>query len=265
MLLKFHKYQGNGNDFIIIDNRKQSFPVINDVLIRTLCDRNFGIGADGLMLLERSADYDFHMIYFNSDGKEGSMCGNGGRCMVHFARELAIVKDTANFSGIDGIHEASFDDGGLVHLKMQDVDKIESDGPAYILDTGSPHYVMFEDSIAGMDVVKAGRMIRFSDRYKDKGINVNFVQRALDHIIIRTYERGVENETLACGTGTVAAALASVIDSHSKDVSIKAETRGGLLEVRFRHKGRLSFSDIWLIGPAKHVFEGIVDTDDIAG
>ncbi len=265
MILKFHKYQGNGNDFIIIDNRKQSFPVIDDVLIRTLCDRNFGIGGDGLMLLERSADYDFHMIYFNSDGKEGSMCGNGGRCMVHFARKLGIIKNSAVFSGTDGIHEASIDDGGLVHLKMQDVDKIESDGLAYILDTGSPHYVLFVESITEMDVVEAGRKIRFSDHYKDNGINVNFVKRAGDHIIIRTYERGVENETLACGTGTVASAIASVIESPRQDANIIAETRGGMLEVRFRRRGRVSFSDIWLIGPAKHVFEGIVDTDDITG
>ena len=265
MVLKFSKYHGNGNDFIIIDNRRQIFPDNSQALINRLCNRNFGVGADGLMLLEESGDFDFHMIYFNSDGREGSMCGNGGRCIVHFARELAIVKDTAIFSGIDGIHEASFDDRGLVHLKMQDVDKIEKDGMAFILDTGSPHYVIFADSIAGMDVVKAGRMIRFSDRYKENGINVNFVQRASDHILIRTYERGVENETLACGTGSVAAALASVIDSPSKGESIKTETRGGMLEVRFRRTGRLSFSDIWLTGPAKHVFEGIVDTDDIAG
>ena len=262
MVLKFSKYQGNGNDFIIIDNRRQIFPDNSQTLINRLCNRNFGVGADGLMLLEKSGDFDFHMIYFNSDGKEGSMCGNGGRCMVHFARKLAIVKDTAIFSGIDGMHEASFDERGLVHLKMQDVDKIQSDGPAYILDTGSPHYVLFADRIADMDVVKAGRMIRFSDRYKDKGINVNFAERGRDHILIRTYERGVENETLACGTGSVAAALASVIDSPSKVESIKTKTRGGMLEVRFRRTGKLSFSDIWLIGPAKHVFEGIADTDD---
>ena len=212
-----------------------------------------------MMLLEDKPGYDFHMRYFNSDGREASMCGNGGRCIVHFARELGITDFTAKFSGIDGVHKAKIDDRGLVHLKMQEVDQVNKDGEAYVLNTGSPHYILFTDDISGIDVVKTGRAIRNSKLYKEEGINVNFVEPAGDIIRIRTYERGVENETLACGTGSVAAALTAVIEKGMISNPVKIETKGGVLEVSFRQTGRTTFRDIWLTGPAKMVFTGIID------
>ncbi len=263
MQLNFYKYHGNGNDFIVIDNRRHIFTANNQILIKNLCDRNFGIGADGLMLLEDNPGHDFHMLYFNSDGREGSMCGNGGRCIVHFARELGIIDDTAIFSGIDGKHAARIDNVGLVHLKMQDVSKIEKDGQAYILNTGSPHYILFIDNIDQIDAVKAGRQIRYSEQFRNEGINVNFVEPADNKIRIRTYERGVENETLACGTGSVAAALCAVIEKELYSNNIKIDTRGGLLEINFRRTGKTAFTDIWLTGPAKLVFEGKIDIDTL--
>ena len=259
MTLKFSKYHGNGNDFIIIDNRVNIFPKEEHTLIRTLCDRNFGIGADGLMLLEEQAGYDFRMIYYNSDGHEGSMCGNGGRCLVKFAKTIGVIADSAIFAGIDGIHEATIDNSGFIRLKMQDVDKTERDGDAWIIDTGSPHYVIFTDDIEAVNVVGKGRQIRYGEQYKQKGINVNFVEKTGKSIRIRTYERGVENETLSCGTGSVAAALAYGYGNNSREGSVTVETRGGPLEVSYKRTGKSSFSEIWLNGPATHVFDGTVN------
>ncbi len=258
MTLKFSKYHGNGNDFIIIDNRKNIFPEQDHSFIRKLCDRNFGIGADGLMLLEEQSGYDFRMVYYNSDGREGSMCGNGGRCLVKFAKTLGIIIDSAIFAGIDGIHEAVIDKSGIIRLKMQDVYKTERDDNAYIIDTGSPHYVIFTDDIDAVNVVEKGRHIRYGEQYKQKGINVNFVERTGESIRIRTYERGVENETLSCGTGSVAAALAHVCDNNSREGSVTIETRGGPLEVSYK-RDKSSFSEIWLTGPATHVFDGKIN------
>jgi diaminopimelate epimerase len=263
MKLEFCKYQGNGNDFIIIDNRIRTFPVNDQVLIKTLCDRNFGIGADGLMLLDEISGFDFRMIYYNSDGIEGSMCGNGGRCIVHYANKLGIIDKTASFSGIDGPHKAIIDAKGLVHLKMQDVEGFEKDGPAYVFNTGSPHYILYSDNIDTVDVVRTGREIRNSLKYAGQGINVNFVQLTAKGLRIRTYERGVENETLACGTGSVAAALSLVPESGFSGSSVQVDTRGGKLEVSFSHSAISSFTDIWLTGPAKYVFKGKVDTSRI--
>lgn len=263
MLFYFYKYHGNGNDFIIADNRNHSFPKANQALIKKLCDRNFGIGADGLMLLEDEKGYDFHMRYFNSDGREGSMCGNGGRCIVHFARELGIIEITAKFSGVDGPHKAKIDDRGMVHLKMLDVEQIIKDREAYILNTGSPHYIVFIDNVSGVNVVEEGREIRNRRQFKQEGINVNFAEPAGDMIRIRTYERGVEDETMACGTGSVAVALCSVIESGLNRNTVMIETKGGLLEVRFRQTGRTTFRDIWLTGPAKLVFKGSINTDNL--
>jgi diaminopimelate epimerase len=265
MQLIFYKYHGTGNDFIVIDNRSRIFPLEDNTLIRALCNRNFGIGADGLMLLEEMDGYDFQMLYFNSDGRPGSMCGNGGRCIVHFARQLGIIGGTANFSGTDGPHEAHIDDTGTVQLKMQDVSDIEKDDKAFILNTGSPHYVIYTGDLEQIDTVKKGREIRYSEKYKNHGINVNFVQITDSGIRIRTYERGVENETLACGTGSVAAALSLVAETGFKGNRVKIETMGGDLEVAFRQKGESSFTDIWLIGPAKFVYEGKVETGIFSG
>jgi diaminopimelate epimerase len=262
MLLDFYKYHGNGNDFIIMDNRRNFFPVNDHALVKALCNRNFGIGADGLMLLNEKEGYDFHMIYFNSDGREGSLCGNGGRCMVHFARELGLIDRSAIFSGADGPHMAKID-GDVVELKMQDVPKIERDGAAYIINTGSPHYIEFVDDVEDTDVLKKGREIRYSDKYMASGINVNFVQDGKERIRVRTYERGVENETLACGTGSVAAVLSAALEGKISGNSAQIETRGGLLDVSFRRDDNNSFTDIWLKGPAKLVFHGTTDTRNL--
>lgn len=259
MQFSFYKYHGSGNDFIVADNRRQSFPTSNHSLIKKICDRNFGIGSDGMMLLEDKPGYDFHMRYFNSDGMEGSMCGNGGRCIVHFARELGIIQSIAKFSGVDGGHKAIIDERGLVHLEMQNVDKINKDGKAYILDTGSPHYILFSENISGLDVLKKGRAIRNSKLYKKEGINVNFVEPAGNFFRIRTYERGVEDETLACGTGSVAAALCIAVEKGISSTPVNIETKGGMLEVDFRQTGKTSFRNIWLTGPAKLVFTGNIE------
>ncbi|TVR74764.1 MAG: diaminopimelate epimerase [Marinilabiliales bacterium] len=260
MELKFSKYHGNGNDFIIIDNRSGRFPTEDEVLISRLCNRYFGIGGDGLILLEVREDYDFHMRYFNSDGREATMCGNGGRCLVHFANRLGLTGQDAHFSGIDGPHHARIGENELVHLRMQDVSGIEKVGNAFVLNTGSPHYVVFVADPDNCDVVAEGRKIRYSGNFGERGINVNFVGYDNNAIRVRTYERGVENETLSCGTGSVAAAICSRLDSDLPDHTVEVRSPGGSLEVSFRRKDRLSFTDIWLTGPAKQVFDGRTDT-----
>ena len=262
MKLSFFKYQGTGNDFIIADNRDGSFPYGNSLLIKKLCDRNFGIGGDGMILLENIPGYDFHMRYFNSDGIEGSLCGNGGRCIVRFARETGIIDDKASFSANDGGHHAIIVAGDHVSLRLHDVKDIETDGKAYIINTGSPHYVLFSVNIDSIDVVGEGKKIRYGRKYGEKGINVNFAEKTVNRILIRTYERGVENETLACGTGSVAAAVCAVAGSEDGKKTVQVQTRGGLLEVTFEKTGE-SFSNIWLTGPAKMVYRGTVDTDNI--
>ncbi len=263
MRLDFFKYQGNGNDFVVIDNRSNTFPAGDIDLISSLCNRNFGIGGDGLMLLEKKDGYDFHMRYFNSDGREATMCGNGGRCMVHFANRLGLVKRTAFFSGIDGRHEALILEKQTIRLGMKDVKAIKKDGDAFVMDTGSPHYVVFTDDIEDLDVAGRGREIRYSDKYRPEGINVNFVRILKNAIQIRTYERGVEAETLACGTGSVAAAIGSRLESPLPDHTVEVRTSGGMLEVRFKASGNSLFTDIWLTGPAQFVFEGTIDTSNL--
>jgi diaminopimelate epimerase len=257
MKLSFYKYEGNGNDFVIIDNRDGKLKANNHKLWEKLCDRRFGIGADGLMLLQNKKGYDFEMVYFNSDGRESSMCGNGGRCITHFAKELGIIKgNKAYFIAIDGRHEATIK-GEVVKLKMKDVDKIKSDTKSCVLNTGSPHYVAFVDDVIHTDVVQKGRSIRNSAGFKKEGINVNFVEVRKKGIpLLRTYERGVENETLACGTGTVAAALvlAEKNKSTAKD-HCDIQTMGGKLKVWF-NKDKDGFKDVWLEGPVKMVYTG---------
>jgi diaminopimelate epimerase len=239
--LSFYKYQGTGNDFIMIDNRAQIFNKDN-FLISRLCDRKFGIGADGLILLEKHPECDFEMIYFNPDGSQ-SLCGNGSRCAVKFAHKLGIISDQTLFKAIDGFHEA-FILNNLVHLKMSDVNEITFLDPDVFINTGSPHHISFKKNLADVDVLKEGRNIRYSNRYNQNGTNVNFVDLHDDNSIsIRTYERGVESETLSCGTGAVAASLA-------------AATLGGELQVSFKKVDEQKFEDIFLIGPAELVFTG---------
>ena len=260
MKIHFQKYQGTGNDFIIIDNRDNHIAQLDTDSIKLLCDRRFGIGADGLMLLNQKAPYDFEMKYFNADGRESSMCGNGGRCLVKFAYSLGIHKSRYHFMAIDGEHEAEIDDNGTVRLKMKDVKKVVEIYGDYILNTGSPHYVKLVHEVMQCDVVKKGRDIRNSSDFEKEGINVNFVEQTEpDEITVRTYERGVEDETLSCGTGVTASALVLYHnDVGFNDVTVN--TRGGRLTVEYDRMADGSFENIWLCGPADKVFEGDVET-----
>src|SRR5690554_3538802 len=198
----FYKYQGAGNDFIIIDNRDLKFTENNPNKIAQLCDRRFGIGADGLMLLQNSTESDFEMVYYNADGNIGSMCGNGGRCIVAFAKDLGMISTSTSFLAADGFHDASINQAdNWVSLKMNDVNNIDADGDNYVLNTGSPHYVKIVNNLKNLDVATEGALIRNQDTYRDAGINVNFASTEGDGYFVRTFERGVEGETLACGTG----------------------------------------------------------------
>jgi len=254
MEIKFYKYQGTGNDFVILNNRDGGYSTITEDQVKLLCDRKFGIGADGLMLLETIEGFDFRMKYFNADGKEGSMCGNGGRCLVQFAKDMGISSSHYHFLAVDGPHEAQVDSKGLVRLKMQDVNAIASDGADKVLDTGSPHYIIFMDDLNHLDVFTEGRKIRYNNQYREKGINVNFVFRDNDGIRVRTYERGVENETLSCGTGVTASAIAASDGMGQQHVFINVE--GGKLEVAFNRLDEQHCNNIWLIGHATFVFSG---------
>jgi len=253
MKIKFHKYEGAGNDFIIIDNRNRQFDTTNYKLIERLCNRKKGIGANGLILLQLVEGYDFEMVYFNADGHVGSMCGNGGRCIVDFAKQLNIFDEDCHFLACDGAHQASWNES-LVSLMMQDVKSIEKGSDFLFLDTGSPHYVKFVDNLMDLDVKAEGRKIRFNDRFKAEGTNVNFVEIKGDGLYLRTYERGVEDETLACGTGVVASVLSAFELSYIelKEVNVKAV--GGNLKVCFEKNHY--YTAINLIGSYRCVFKG---------
>src|SRR5690554_1557858 len=231
----FHKYQGAGNDFIIIDNRNLKFAENNPQKIAQLCNRRFGIGADGLMLLQSSKGSDFEMVYYNADGNIGSMCGNGGRCIVAFAMNQGIISDSTNFLAVDGIHKATIDHAGTwVSLKMNDVNNIHCDGDAYVLDTGSPHYVKIVSNLETLDVDTEGASIRNQDTYRQAGINVNFVSPESNGYFVRTFERGVEGETLACGTGVTATALAMARHNQQQgEIETPIRALGGNLLIRF--------------------------------
>ena len=259
MQLKFSKYQGTGNDFILIDNRDNIIPSPNKKLIEQICHRRFGIGADGFMLLEKDENYDFRMRYFNSDGNEGSMCGNGGRCIVAFAYHLGIIKNSAKFIAVDGEHEAKvevFEEYTKISLKMIDVTGIETGDDYYYMDTGSPHYVKFIKKHSGFDTYKNGKAIRYNNRFTYEGTNVNFVSFADDRIQVSTYERGVEDETFSCGTGVVASAISAGFRTNANQ--FKIVTKGGNLEVLFNKINDQNITDIWLIGPAQKVFDGVI-------
>lgn len=259
MLLTFYKYQGTGNDFIMVDNRLDSFPKENTQLIEQLCDRRFGIGADGLILLENHTTYHFKMVYFNSDGNESSMCGNGGRCLVAFAKQLGIIEATAEFEAVDGYHYAKIIGDDLVSLQMKDVDRIAVHQDYSFLNTGSPHHVQLVSNLKNLDVKTEGAKIRYSDLYGKAGSNINFVHQLENDIFaVRTYERGVEDETLSCGTGATAVAIAMHHVGKTKSNSIDLQVEGGKLSVQFKENNGV-YSDVFLVGPATFVFEGTID------
>jgi diaminopimelate epimerase len=234
------------------------FDALSQDLIAKMCDRRFGIGADGLMLLQYTKKFDFEMLYYNADGREGSMCGNGGRCIVAFARDLGIITKEADFLAVDGAHRAQIDND-QVNLGMIDVNAVVRNGADFVLNTGSPHYVKVVDDLANYAVFKEGSAIRNNDTYRKEGINVNFVEREADGYFVRTFERGVEDETLACGTGATAAAIAMAIqDGKFGDVEIPIRVVGGQLYISFHREGDI-FSNVQLKGPAKFVFEGVVE------
>ena len=253
MIIEFYKYQGTGNDFIMIDDRESTFDISDNKLIAALCERRMGIGADGLILLRNHPSLDFEMIYFNSDGNQSSMCGNGGRCIIDFAAMLEVIKTETTFMAIDGEHKGQFL-GDTIALQMQDVAEIVGEGDGLVLDTGSPHYIEMVDDLQYIDVNKEGRRIRNSAPFKKEGINVNFVQDSAE-IEVRTYERGVEEETLSCGTGVVATALAMHYANCICENLVNVKTKGGELTVSFEEFNG-GYKNIWLSGEASMVFAG---------
>jgi diaminopimelate epimerase len=260
MKIPFSKYHGTGNDFIIIDNRKlQWIPGTEEVAF--LCDRHFGIGADGLMLMTEKKGYDFSMTYYNSDGRESTMCGNGGRCMILFARSAGLIGSDTTFLATDGEHSGKIIQTGftdLISLKMKDV-TVDEVGEDYLfLNTGSPHYVVFSREVETSDIISQAKKIRFNDRFREEGTNVDFIEVRGAALFVRSYERGVEDETLSCGTGVTASVLAWAVKSQAGNNCTDVQTRGGNLSVSFRQAGN-SFTDIWLTGPAVLVYQGEIN------
>ena len=257
MSIQFRKYQGTGNDFVMIDNLNGANNDLSIEQISFICDRKMGIGADGLIKISSVKDYDFEVEYFNPDGSQ-SFCGNGARCAVAFAKELGLIQSETNFLAIDGEHKASCFDG-MVRLEMLAVDKIEKVGNDFFLDTGSPHYVHFSEDIE-LDIVDYGKSIRYSDKYKTKGVNVNIVLQEVDNSIsVQTYERGVEDETLSCGTGVTACALVQMKSTNNYN-KVEVNTKGGLLFVEANFNAvTAGFDNIWLTGLALKVFDGSID------
>ena len=253
MIIEFYKFQGTGNDFIMIDDRNNTFDIKDQGLVSALCERRMGIGADGLILLQKNKEFDFEMIYFNSDGKQSTMCGNGGRCIVAFAEMLGLIKDKTTFKAVDGAYQAKILDDSIC-LKMQDVTNVEEVGRDLVLDTGSPHYVTLLDSFDTLDIDNEGKKVRNSERFRKNGINVNFIVNARD-IEVRTYERGVEAETLSCGTGVVATAIFMHYFNYIKQNLVNIKTRGGVLDVSFEESNGL-YKNIWLNGEASMVYAG---------
>lgn len=257
MKIPFYKYQGAGNDFIVIDNRDQKFN-LSISQIQNLCDRKFGIGSDGLILIEKHQNLDFNMVFFNPDGSQ-SFCGNGSRCAVSFAKSLKLFDQETKFLSTDGKHSASLMEGDWVSLKMHDVPSYEQIGQDLFINTGSPHYIISSEGVNNIEIVSEAHKIRYNSRFKDEGVNVNFIELKNEILHIRTYERGVENETLSCGTGVTAAALAQHIinGKHEGSFNQKVKSMGGDLEVSFKLDSN-GFSDIYLKGPATFVFNGSI-------
>ncbi|MCM0668359.1 diaminopimelate epimerase [Flavobacterium tyrosinilyticum] len=259
MQIEFYKYQGTGNDFVMIDNRSNFFPKDDVKLIERLCDRRFGIGADGLILLENDTETDFRMVYYNSDGNQSSMCGNGGRCLVAFANQLGVIDDKTTFIATDGLHHASVNTDSIVSLQMIDVNEIQKKDSYTFLNTGSPHHVQIVDDLEHYNVKENGAAIRYGELYGEKGSNVNFVKKVdNDTFSLRTYERGVEDETFACGTGATAVAIAMNAIGETDQTSIHLNVEGGKLVVSF-DKDNDVYTNVFLTGPAKFVFKGTIE------
>ena len=258
MTYSFYKYQGTGNDFILIDNRQDLVNKKDTKLIKFLCDRRFGIGADGLILLENHDSLDYKMVYYNSDGKESTMCGNGGRCLAAFAKRLGIINSQATFEAFDGIHHVSIDKE-LIKLQMQNVNEIKKFDTHVFLNTGSPHHVQLENDLDELDIKTTGAKIRYGKPYLEEGTNVNFVKKISDELfVVRTYERGVEDETLSCGTGVTAVAITMNYIGETQKNLITLKTQGGDLQVSFNRQNG-SFKNVHLIGPAKLVYKGSIE------
>lgn len=255
MLINFYKYQGTGNDFVMIDDREERFPVESKEVISKLCDRKMGIGADGVILIQNHPEHDFRMIYFNPDGSK-SLCGNGSRCAVAFAQHLGIIKDKTLFETTDGVHDA-FIDGDIYHFHLHDVSKVQRLDEDWYINTGSPHYVKVVDQVDTTDIKTIGSAIRYSEAYQPSGTNVNFVEKQQNRISVRTYERGVEDETLSCGTGVTACAIAASFMDYTSPITV--ETKGGTLIVSYDKINEHQFENIYLAGPAKKVFEGAIE------
>lgn len=259
MQLEFYKYQGTGNDFVMIDNRSEFFPKENIDLIARLCDRRFGIGGDGLILLENDAETDFKMVYYNSDGNQSSMCGNGGRCLVAFAKKLGVIENHTTFNATDGLHHATISDDGLVALQMIDVTNVKVNPDYVFLNTGSPHHVQIVDDLEHYNIKENGAAIRYGDLYGKAGSNINFVKQIDETTFsLRTYERGVEDETLSCGTGATAVAIAMNVLGKTNASSIGLNVQGGKLVVSFEKKDTV-FTAVTLKGPAQFVFKGTIE------
>lgn len=259
MKIYFYKYQGTGNDFVILENRDNQYDNLTTEQVKHICNRRFGVGADGLMLLSKDDKLDFKMVYYNADGHESSMCGNGGRCLVKFASHQGMFKITYRFMAVDGIHEADIDMHGMVRLKMQDVNQVDYHSGHAVLNTGSPHFVKFASNVEDIDVVETGREIRYSKQFEKEGINVNFVETTdADGIYVRTYERGVEDETMSCGTGVTASAL---VNAHNENGfnRVEVKTPGGHLSVEYNKIDDEHFDNIWLCGPAELVYKGEIE------
>ena len=263
MEYQFWKYQGTGNDFIFFDGRKDVSKIKgNKALIEKLCDRRFGIGADGLIILEEDHKTDFRMVYYNSDGGESTMCGNGGRCSIAFAKKMGFSGNKTFFEAIDGEHTGSINEDFWVELGMIDVLEIEAISEnTFVMNTGSPHYIYFSQENEEIDIVKFGKSIRYNDRFKNEGINVNVVKIAKSGIEVKTYERGVEDETYSCGTGVTACAIAfNEYMPNEERNSVNILTKGGELAVKFK-KEEGGYRNITLCGPAIKVFEGKINID----
>lgn len=255
MQLKFYKYQGTGNDFVMIDDRENRHH-LSAQQIQQLCNRRFGIGADGVILIRNHEKMDFEMVYYNSDGSQ-SFCGNGSRCALAFAEFLGIYEHQANFVAIDGEHTGK-SENQLYYTKMGDVSDVEIGKDYMFINTGSPHYIIWKEELSALNIINEAHSIRYNERFKAKGTNVNFVKELPEGVQVRTYERGVEDETLSCGTGVTAVTLAQAVKHNWKDSVLKIKVEGGELNVSFEREGNF-FKNIWLIGPAEFVFEGTIN------